>query len=86
MKRFNFAAALAFLVFATSTASALDMKCGTSLVKEGDSEYTVLRKCGEPSAFIGNRWIYDRGATRLVVVVHFSEGFVSFTELETLRR
>ena len=86
MKRFNVAAVLLFSVFATSTASALDMRCGPNLVDQGDSEYTVLRKCGEPSAFIGNRWIYDRGDTRLVVIVHFNEGFVSFTELETLRR
>lgn len=86
MKRFNVAAVLLFSVFATSTASALDKRCGTSLLKEGDSEYTVLRKCGEPSAFIGNRWIYDRGSTHFVLIVHFNEGFLSFTEIEALRR
>lgn len=26
-----------------------DMRCGTSLISEGDSTFEVLRKCGEPA-------------------------------------
>jgi hypothetical protein len=28
--------------------TAIAMRCGTSLISEGDSEYDVISKCGEP--------------------------------------
>ena len=34
----------------SSTSSLASMRCGTSLVEEGDSSAEVLRKCGQPSS------------------------------------
>ena len=35
-------------IFLLTPASALAMRCGTSLVTEGDTQEEVLRNCGEP--------------------------------------
>ena len=51
------------------------MRCGTDLVssghRHGNGKYEVLKKCGEPTARMGNVWIYDRG--RSTREVHFDD-------------
>ncbi|TAL66553.1 MAG: DUF2845 domain-containing protein [Legionella sp.] len=45
MKRFSFLI-LVLCLFLSEMAMA--MRCGSQLVSEGDEQYTVLSKCGEP--------------------------------------
>lgn len=40
---------LAFLLLGSSAVPAFAMRCGTSLVVEGQSKFDVLQRCGEPS-------------------------------------
>ncbi len=76
--------AISFLLVVTAaTVFAAGMRCGGKLVAIGDTEYQVLRKCGEPSYKAANRWIYDRGAGRFIKILKFGNGKLLFIE-ETL--
>ena len=67
-------AAVAGLV-ATDVALAGSMRCGNDLIEDGSrtgpGKYEVLKKCGQPTAKIGNAWVYERGGTKRVV--HFND-------------
>ncbi len=52
------------------------IRCGTDLVRIGDTEYEVLKKCGEPVHKSGNRWTYDFGTGSFLRVVVFERGHV----------
>lgn len=70
------------MVLLSGNASAFGMRCGNSLITLGALDYEVLRRCGAPTAIqdiggIQNRWIYDRGPTHFIAVVHFQNGKLS---------
>ena len=58
--------------FASNSALANSMRCGTHLITGGDprsspGKYEVLRRCGEPNDRYGDTWIYkSRGATHVL--------------------
>jgi hypothetical protein len=54
-----------------SGAEVSSIQCGTEIVKLGDSENEVLEKCGDPSYTVGNAWIYDKGLSKPLTVIHF---------------
>lgn len=45
-------------------------RCGSHIVETGMSLDKVREYCGEPTTQSGDRWIYDRGAEELVIVIH----------------
>ena len=51
------------------------MRCGQDLIqsghRHGGGKYEVLKKCGEPTARMGNVWVYERG--RSTRRVHFND-------------
>lgn len=64
-------AALLLMVLAFEPAFASgSMRCGTHVVspagRHGPGKYEVLKKCGEPTARVGDTWIYEKagGAKR----------------------
>ena len=63
--------------FAPSQLLATDMRCGTNIVRVGDTDYKVVSICGEPTFSRGNVWFYDRGSTFFVKEIHFMGGKVS---------
>ena len=65
---------LAFGVLAATTVFADGMRCGGAIVEIGDTEYEVVRKCGQPSYKNANRWIYDRGVGRFIKILNFGNG------------
>lgn len=52
------------------------IQCGTDLVAVGDSEYDLVRKCGEPAYRNGNQWTYDQGPDSLLKIVTVGNGRV----------
>ena len=51
------------LVLATGfTQGAFAMSCGTHVISQGQGQYEVLKRCGEPDARQGRSWIYKRGS------------------------
>jgi hypothetical protein len=74
---------LVFGVLAATTVFADGMRCGGDLVEIGDTEYEVVRKCGQPSYKEANRWIYDRGVGRYIKILKFGNGKLLFID-ETL--
>lgn len=80
--------ALTMLLWSTA-AFGLQMRCNGSLVQAGDSQATVLKKCGKPAYRYLNphylapgvnvliddeTWYYDRGPNDLIKVLHFRQG------------
>jgi len=67
-------AAVAGLV-ATDAALAGSMRCGNHLIEDSGrsapGKYEILKKCGQPTAKVGNAWVYDRGGSKRVV--HFND-------------
>ena len=68
-----------------------DMRCGTSLIKLGDTAATVESACGAPTrktpllgkrgraallSRIGERWTYDLGPTQFTRLLDFTGGRV----------
>ena len=53
-------------------------KCQKGIVSYGDSEFEVLKKCGEPTLKTeeGSVWVYDRGPSYFVYYIKFSSGSV----------
>ncbi len=47
-----------------------EFRCGSHLVEAGMSLEKVREYCGEPTEQSADRWIYDRGSTHLLVVLH----------------
>jgi hypothetical protein len=49
------------------------LQCGGGLVAIGDSRYSVLEKCGDPTyqEEFGNVWIYDYGPKEFVRYITF---------------
>lgn len=75
-------------IFATvASSSAYSLRCGSDLVYEGDSEYTVMQKCGESNDTNTDAWgdkktlYYDdgNGATEEVKILN---GRVTDVELK----
>ena len=71
------------VLVATTVFAASGMRCGSRLVEIGDTDYQVLRKCGQPSYKEANRWIYDRGVGRFIKILTFGNGKLQFID-ETL--
>ena len=71
---------MAGFVLGLSTTQALasdrSMRCGTHLIYAGGGKnsagmYEVLKKCGDPVAKEGNKWIYLQGSTQRVLTFNF---------------
>ena len=82
MRVAKLAVCLFCMVLLSANASAFGIRCGNSLIGLGALDHEVLRKCGVPTAIqriggIQNRWIYDRGPTQFIAVVHFQNGRLS---------
>ena len=80
--------AITFLMLLLGTlamhqACADSLRCGTKLVDVGDSVDELLDTCGEPSAREGNRWTYDRGPGKLIMIVRVSEEVVQSIHTES---
>lgn len=65
----------ALLLAATSSASADSMQCNGNLVSSGDSQASVLEKCGEPTSRDGDQWMYQLDDS-LSKIVTFGGGIV----------
>ena len=56
------------------------MRCGTELVNEGDTQYEVAMKCGQPTVVEQNHWIYNTGSQSFTKILSFSGGKLAFIE------
>jgi hypothetical protein len=83
------AATIAMTIQLGLSSVAYGFRCGTSLVKVGDTKLEVLEKCGEPTfkeliktdGLIVEKWYYDCGPQRFIQILTFSGG--SLQKLET---
>ncbi|MFQ5757276.1 MAG: DUF2845 domain-containing protein [Acidiferrobacterales bacterium] len=75
-------ATLFLAIFGVTDVFAASMRCGTHIVNVGDTELTVIKKCGPPTHAQGNRWYYDRGPSRFLKIVVFGNGKVLFIREE----
>ena len=80
MKVLAISGIVVFGVLAAITVLADGMRCGNSLVEIGDTEYEVIRKCGQPSYKNANQWIYDRGPGRFIKILNFGNGKLLFID------
>ena len=55
-------------------ASAAALKCGTKYVRQGDTEFEVIQKCGEPfyTSRGGRNWYYEQSHGSFVREVIFN--------------
>jgi hypothetical protein len=74
------AATLFLMLFGATDVFAESMRCGTHIINVGDTELTVMKKCGPPTYAKGNRWYYDRGPRRFLKIVVFGNGRVLFIQ------
>ena len=69
------------LVVGSSAAwSSEAFRCGEHIISDGDQKVKVLEHCGQPMEKEGNKWIYDRGHEKFLVVVHFDQDVVALIE------
>lgn len=70
-----------------------NMRCGTHLVRSGDTKFEVLRRCGEPELkeIVSGadeprveQWYYDRGARQFPRVLTFRG--LELVRIETVTR
>ncbi len=67
----------------TTPALAESLRCGTKLVRKGDTESEVLSKCGPPTEKGERAWIYEQGGA--VTKVRFAGGRVIIIEDATVK-
>lgn len=67
--------ALSSAAWASETAT-----CGGHIISNGDPKVTVLEHCGEPTDREGDRWVYDRGPEKFLLIIHFDADQVSLIE------
>jgi hypothetical protein len=70
-------------MLAMSQARSDSLRCETELVDVGDEVYDLLKKCGEPSAKEGDKWIYDQGPGELRMIVRVADGVVQSIQPES---
>jgi len=71
----------AAMLAVAGTASGDDtFTCGEHIIESGFQRALVLEYCGEPTADEDGNWIYDRGETMFLVVVHFDGDEVTLIE------
>ena len=92
------ALAIALVVCIHSLVAADDgMRCDQRLISVGDSESTVLARCGAPTSAetvrhsrrdhgvmrrcVYDRWVYDRGPSEFVRTLHFEDGVLANVEV-----
>ncbi len=69
------------LVFGSSVAwSSEAFRCDGHIISDGDSKIKLIEHCGQPTEKEGNKWIYDRGHQKFIIVVHFDDDVVSLIE------
>lgn len=75
LKKLMIAGAAVASLVATDAALAGSMRCGNHLIEDSGrsapGKYEILKKCGQPTAKVGNAWVYDRGGSKRVV--HFND-------------
>lgn len=81
MKTTTFTWMTSLLLAAVSASTQASIRCGTRLVEPGDSVYTVLQKCGEPTLVDGNYWFYDQGSGRFLRILIFFAGRLERIEI-----
>jgi len=61
MKGLGMIAVFLSVLFMASTGWTLGytLRCAGVIIKQGDTEYKVLKRCGEPIYRDGNLWYYD---------------------------
>ncbi len=83
--RMKYSLLLAVSLLAGSTAPALALRCGTSLVLEGQAAFEVLQRCGQPAytdSYIEYRRVLPRGVTPLPLDSEsFGAGFPAVREV-----
>ena len=79
---------LSFLFMFVCQTSADSFRCRGKIVKLGDTQVGVMKKCGKPSfeAKNGSVWVYDYGPTRYLHYVKFSDGIVHRIHVGPYRR
>ena len=77
---FVIGAAAALCMIQTPLQASESFVCRGHIISDGDHQTKVQKHCGKPSRREGSRWIYDRGSSHMVVIVHFDEGVVSLIE------
>ena len=72
----------AFLMVVLSAAAwgSETVVCHGHIISDGDPKIKVLKHCGEPTDREGEKWVYDRGPEKFLLVVHFDGDQVSLIE------
>lgn len=67
-------------LFGTNIHADTSIRCGKWVIEGGveTSNYTVLKKCGEPTFKDRNRWIYDKNSRKIIKILYFHEGKLEF--------
>jgi hypothetical protein len=73
-------AAAGLLAVAGAASADHPFTCGERIIDDGEQKALVLEYCGEPTDREGNQWIYDQGAQRFLIVVHFDGDVVTLIE------
>ena len=70
-------------VFSSDLSDVSALQCSGGIISIGDVKYLVLKKCGEPTAKMGdgNVWIYDLGSTELIRYIAFAGDEVNRIQL-----
>lgn len=62
---------MATCLLAAQGVSAGAIRCGGQIIEDsrrtGPGKYEVMKKCGQPTAQLGNTWIYERGGSKKVI-------------------
>lgn len=48
-------------------------RCGNGLVEDGMPLAKVQELCGAPTQQLADRWIYDRGPDKFVIIIHIEQ-------------
>lgn len=55
---------------ATPANASEEFRCGSRIIEDGMNMDKVRELCGDPTEETGDRWVYDRGPDRFIVVLH----------------
>ena len=82
LKKLTILAVTAAWLLPLDAALAGNIRCGGHLISDGGrngpGKYEVLKKCGEPTARLGNTWVYERGGKKSVISFNDSGLFAQF--------
>ena len=84
IKRSSFVLVIAGIMFLSGIVSGIELidqdncRCPGGVISIGDQRYSVLEKCGKPTATEdwGDRWVYNRGPDEFVLYITFVNDLV----------